>query len=135
MSRTYDDPSYGSKKQLNLLNTAAMNGTAAAATDQVHTFMQPVTVTDANILITTAGAGTKRSIIIGKSLAGTGAVTTIATTDVGTATVDTVVDMTATETDFATGDDLVVQIAGTGATVAVVCPSIQYRERYVQDDN
>ena len=135
MARSYSDPSYGSKKSLNLLDTAALNGTAAAATDQVYTFMTPVQVQDWNVRVTTAGAGTSRDVILGKSLAGTGAVTAIGTITVGTASVDTVTDGTVTATSFATGDDLVVQLAGTGATVAVVAPVVQYVETFVESDS
>jgi len=135
MSRTYSDASYASKKSLELLNTAAMNGTAAAATDQVYTFMQPVTVTDWNVRVTTAGSGTKRQVILGKSLAGTGAVTAIGTISVGTASADTVTDGAVTSTNFSTGDDLVVQLEGTGATVAVVAPAVQYIEKFVLGDS
>jgi hypothetical protein len=131
IKRSYSDPAFGSKKQLTMLNTAALNGTAAAATDQVYTFMTPVTVTDWQLMVTTAGNGTSRDVILGKSLAGTGAVTVVGTTTVGTAAVDTVVDCTCTETDFAAGDDLVVQLVGTGATVAVVCPIVLYVEKFV----
>lgn len=135
MSRTYSDPSYGSKKSLELLNTAALNGTGSAATDQTYTFMTPVSVQDWNVRITTAGSGTSRDVILGKSLAGTGSVTAIGTITVGTATVDTVTDGSVTETSFATGDDLVVQLAGTGATVAVVAPVVQYVEAFVESDS
>ena len=135
MSRTYSDPSYGSKKSLELLDTAAMNGTAAVATDQIYTFMAPAKVQDWNCRVTTAGNGTKRDVVIGKSLAGTGSVAVMGTITVGTATVDTVTDGTLTETSFATGDDLVIQLGGTGATVAVVAPVVQYVETFVQSDN
>ncbi len=135
MSRTYSDPSYGSEKTIELLDTAAMNGTAAAATDQVYTVMSAITVTDWNVRVTTAGSGTLRNVLLGKSLGGTGTVVAMGTIAVGTASVDTVKDGTVTATDLVAGDDLVIQIAGTGATVAVVAPVVQYKERYVQSDN
>lgn len=128
--RTYSDPAFGTKQTLTMLNTAALNGTGAAATDQVFTFMHPVRVTDWQLLITTAGNGTSRDVILGKSLAGTGAVTTVGTATIGTNAVDTVVDCSLTETAFAAGDDLVIQLVGTGATVAVVCPVVQYVEQF-----
>jgi hypothetical protein len=130
-SRTYSDPTFGSKKEVTLLNTAALNGTAAAATDQVYTFMAPVIVTDWEVMVTTAGNGTSRNVLLGKSLAGTGAVSLIGTITIGTNTVDTVVDGACTETAFAAGDDVVIQLEGTGATVAVVCPVLQIRETFV----
>ena len=135
MARSYSDPSYGSKKSLGLLDTAAMNGTAAAATDQVYTFMTPVSVQDWNVRVTTAGNGTARNVILGKSLAGTGAVTAIGTIAVGTASVDTVTDGAATTTSFNAGDDLVVQLEGTGATVAIVAPVVSYVETFVVSDS
>ena len=40
--RSYSDPSYGSKKELTLRETGALNGTAAAAAELMrHTFMTP----------------------------------------------------------------------------------------------
>ena len=135
MSRCYSDPSYGSKKSLELLNTAAMNGTAAIATDQVYTFMNPVSVTDWNVRVTTVGAGTSREVILGKSLGGTGTIAAIGTITVGTASVDTATDGTCTTTSFVTGDDLTISLNGTGATAAVVAPVVQYVETFVESDS
>jgi hypothetical protein len=133
-SRTYSDPSFGSKKVLTMLNTAAMNGTATIAEDQRITFMQAVKVTDWQVTVTTAGNGTSRDCIIGKSIGGTGAIVAYGTITVGTASADTVTDGSISELAFSAGDDIVIGIGGTGATVAVVCPTVQYLEAFVVGD-
>lgn len=129
--RSYSDPSFGSKKEKTMLNTAAINGTGTIAEDQRMTFMQAVKVTDWNASVTTAGNGTSRDVIIGKSLGGTGAIVAFGTITIGTASADTVTDGSCTETSFVAGDDLVIGLGGTGATVAVVCPVVQYVETFV----
>lgn len=134
MSRSYSDPSYGSKKALSFAQTAAINGTTGNTLIESHTFMEPVTVTDFNVRTTTAGNGTSRELIIGKSLGGTGTVALIGTVTVGTSTLGSVTDGAVVSTSFLAGDDLQVLINGTGATVATVVASVQYKETYVQSD-
>ena len=138
MSRSYADPSYGSKKEESLNTTGALNGTAAAAATVVaHTFMQPVRVTDWNgrVIVGGTDAGVI-SLIIGKSVAGTGAFAAIGTMTLGTHAVDTVIDAAVTATAFSTGDDVIVQrSAGTSTSVLQVEPVIQYVETFEVNDS
>lgn len=135
--RTYSDPSYGSRKTFTFVASGALNGTSATAVElERHTFMQPVTVTDWNLWYQAGGTSTTRSVTIGKSLGGTGAVVSLGTIAIGTQAIDTVKDGSATATDFVAGDDLVFEsLAGTSTTVENVLPRVQYIEKYDKDDN
>lgn len=138
MSRSYSDPAYGSKKVLSLPATGALNGTVTSGTTKgIFTAMNPMTVTDWNIVTTTAGTMIDTLVTIGKSLAGTGTVVVFGTaTMTGTQAAQTVIDATCTATDFATGDDIVIaRAAGTETGVGAVTPYIQYRETFVIGDN
>lgn len=137
MARSYSDPSYGSKKELRLNPSGALNSTESAATEiGRHTFMQPVTVTDGNIWFNAGGTNTDISVVFGKSAAGTGSVSAMGTAAIGTSATGSVKDGSLTSTDFSSGDDLVVQrAAGTSTTSEDVVPSIQYTERFVESDS
>ena len=138
MGRTYDDPSYRSKKQSPMPSTGALNGTVTSATSKsIITVMQPITLKDWNLSVTTGGVMIDTNVLIGKSLAGTGAVSAIGTiTLTGTKTALDVVDGSLTATNFSTGDDIVVQrAAGTETGVAVVTPYFQYVENFEQADS
>jgi len=137
MGRSYSDESYSAKQVVAMPATGALNGTAAAAADLSRmSFMQPVTVTDANVTFTAGGTNSTTGIIIGKSAAGTGAVSAIGTIMTGTSgTLDTK-EGAVTATDFETGDDLVIQrTLGTSTTVENMIPYIQYRENFVVSDS
>ena len=138
MGRTYDDPSYRSKKQSPMPSTGALNGTVTSSTSKsIITVMQPITLKDWNLSVTTGGVMIDTNVLIGKSLAGTGAVSAIGTiTLTGTKTALDVVDGSLTATAFSTGDDIVVQrAAGTETGVAVVTPYFQYVENFEQADS
>lgn len=136
--RSYSDPSYGVKQELVLNSTGGLNGTTtAASTVSVHTFMSPASVEDVNGRVIAGGtdAGVI-SLIIGKSAAGTGAVTAIGTMALSTHAVDTVIDGSVTATAFSAGDDLVIQRSnGTSTSVLDVEPVAQYVETFEADDN
>ena len=140
MSRTYSDPTYGSKKQMPLAGEAiALNGTVTSTTDLARvTVMQPITVSDANVSILVAGTAVDTNLLIGKSLAGTGAFAALGTiTLTGTQTADSVIDATVTATSFSTGDDIIVaRAAGTETETAIlVKPYVQYKETFVESDS
>ncbi len=137
MSRTYSDPSYGSKKYIELAATGALNGTVAAATTIAatrYTVMQPITITDWNVFFVAGGTSTTQNIVLGYESAGTGAVTAIGTIITGTQAISTVKDGTVTSTDLSAGDDLVIAPFGTSTTVENVRAQVLYKERYVQSD-
>ena len=138
MSRTYSDPSYGSKKALRLEPTAALNGTDATATEVAAcrtTVMQPITITDWNVHFVAGGTNATRSITLGYQSAGTGTTVPIGTIATGTQAANSVKDGSVTETNLTTGDDIVVTTIGTSTTVENMLPTIQYKERYVQSDS
>jgi len=136
MTRSYSDPSYGSKKVIRTAETASLAGTGVATVFERHTFMMPATVTDFNVIIKTGGTAVAAPVEIAKSLAGTGAVTTFGTATLGTNANLTVLDATVTATSFATGDDLVFQRGiATTAGPFVVSGEAQYTETFEADDS
>lgn len=138
MGRSYSDASYATKQELPLNASGALNGTAAAAaTVSVHTFMRPVSVSDWNGRVIAGGtdAGVI-SLIVGKSVDGTGAVSAIGTMSLSTHAIDTVVDGSLTTTTFDSGDDIVIQrSAGTSTSVLNVEPVVHYTEQFQEADN
>ena len=137
MSRSYSDESYSAKQIVAMPSTGALNGTAAAVADLSRmSFMQPVNVSDINVTFVAGGTNATTGIIVGKSLAGTGAVSPIGTVMTGTSALLSTKEGAVTATDFVTGDDLVIQrTIGTSTTVEEVIPYIQYRENFVVDDS
>lgn len=121
-----------------LPSTGSIAGTVTGVTNKsICTVMHPITVTDWQLCVTTGGVEIDTLILIGKSLAGTGAFSAFGTITVtGTRTALDVIDGSVTSTDLATGDDIIVaRAAGTETGVAVVTPYIQYRETFVNSDN
>ena len=138
MSRSYSDASYAAKQELVTDAVGALNGTAAAAAEVTrHTFMEPVTATDWNGRVIAGGTDAAViSLIVGKSLAGTGAFAAIGTMALNTHAVDTVIDASLTATTFETGDDLVVQRSiGTSTSVLNIVPVVQFQNRFVANDD
>ena len=136
MSRTYSDPSYGSKKVIRTAESASQAGTGAITVVERHTFMYPATITDWNLIVKTGGTAGDCPMTIGKSLAGTGAVTELGTITLATNADLTVVDGTLTETSFSAGDDLVFSRGvATTAGPFVVSAEINYRETFQVGDN
>jgi hypothetical protein len=131
--RTYDSDAFGTKQTIPMDVSSALNGTVGATEINRMTFMHAARVTDWNIRAKVGGTeGSVRQILIGKSLAGTGAFSAIGTQALGTLADGNIVDASLTETDFSAGDDLVIQHLGTGAGVYVIQPLIQYREAFVE---
>lgn len=142
MSRTYSDPSYGSRKIIAMPGKSTIDGTYQSATDLVrHTFMFPATVVDTNLGIIAGGTdlGADVFFYLGKSSAGTGAVSVIGTYDplqgTGTHADASVLDASVTETSFSAGDDLVFQAIGTIGHAMNVCPFVEILETYDQSDS
>ena len=139
MSRSYSDPSYGSKKVVSLPVTDALTGTFSSAStlNSVYKFPYPATVTGCEAAIEILGTGTASEVQIGSELEGTGAWTVFGTaTTVGTSTVGEFVSFSVTETDVDTDDTVSVRVYGTdNALATTLIPNVEYRERYRQDDN
>lgn len=140
MSRTYSDPTYGAEKRMTIPGGAiALNGTVTSTTEKARsTVMEPITVTDMNVEVLVAGTAVDTKVVLGKSLGGTGTISAFGTvTLTGTKTANSVIDATATATNFVAGDDIVfARLAGTETETAIrVQGVVQYKERYVQSDN
>ena len=138
--RSYSDPSYGVKQTIRGNTGAiALNGTVTSATTKgVVTVMQPCTVIDWNLAVLIAGTAVDTTVVIGKSLAGTGAFAPFGTiTLTGTSAAATVRDGSVTATAFSTGDDIVIaRGAGTETEAAIrVEAYIQYAETFEAADN
>ena len=145
MSRTYSDPSYGSKKVLQGVGTGnAINGTNAAATTLVRILAKaesPLNVVDfgaANLVIGTQAIANK--IVLNSHSAGTGAAVAMGTVTIGTAgeviAAGATIDGSATGS-IAAGDALSVTLAAgteTAANLRIV-PIVEYTETFVVSDN
>ena len=144
MSRTYSDPSYGSKKTLQGLKEGyAVNGTNASATTMVRVLARaesPINVTDfgaGNLVIGTQAIANK--LILNSHSAGTGAAVAMGTVTLGTA--GEVLAAGATIAGAATGtidagDALSVTLAAGTETAAnlLVVPVVEYTETFVVSD-
>lgn len=134
MSRTYSDPSYGSKKILKMNATGSVVGTSAG-TDLAGS-TTPVdgayTIKDWSLEYTVAGTHTAKSLILNTKLAGTGANVGIGTIALGTNLADTTRAGAAIDTKVVAGDQLIVTFVGTDAIVSQVTPWVTYVETYVQ---
>lgn len=140
--RTYSDPSYGSRKDIVMPSKSTIDGTYQSAVDLMrHTFMFPATAVDSNLAIIAGGTdlGADVFFYLGKSAAGTGAVTVIGTYNplqgAGTHADASVIDTTVTETSFSAGDDLVFQAIGTIGHAMAVCPHVEIIEAFESGDN
>lgn len=141
----YDNDQYGAQQTVAI--TAVNQTSVRAATVAVasHTFMQAVTVTDWNLawLGDVAGAalaltGTQDSnrliLGIGKKVGGTGAITQLGTTVLGTAALGGSVDGTCASTNFSAGDDVVLTANAGTALVALqwnATLNVMFKERFV----
>ena len=135
MTRTYSDPSYGSKKIFPLGATGSIvgthaSGTALAASEKsVDTAM---TIKDFSLQCTVAGTHTAKSVILNTKLGGTGALVPVGTAVMGTILVYDTTAGSATSTKVVAGDSLVVSFVGTDAVVSEHIPQVTYVETYVQ---
>ena len=145
MSRTYSDPSYGSKKVLQGVGTGyAINGTNASATTLVRILADaehPIAISDfgaGNLVIGTQAIANK--LVLNSHSAGTGAAVAMGTITLGTA--GAVIAAGATVSGAATGsinagDALSVTLAAgteTAANLRIV-PVVEYTETFVVSDN
>ena len=136
MSRTYSDPSYGSKKILPLGATGSIVGTHASGTVLAATEKSvdtAITIKDFSLQCTVAGTHTVKSAILNTKLGGTGALVPIGTAAMGTILAYDTTAGSATETKVVAGDSLVMSFVGTDAIVSEHIPQVTYVETYVQD--
>jgi len=104
-------------------------GTAAADTELIRLpITRPIKVENIRMVAMTGGTADGPVVGIGKSLAGTGAVSAIATQNVGTSADKTGFALTVTATDLADGDHLVIyNSAGTADSTPAVTLNIEFR--------
>jgi len=136
MSRSYSDPSYGSKKVLVMNKTGSTVGTSAG-TDLIQSTTRtefPIIVSDVTLHYVAGGTSTVKSLVLNTKLAGTGANVGIGTIALGTNVTGGVRDGALTSTTMAAGDDLMFTFVGTDAIVADVRAHVTYVESYVQSD-
>lgn len=130
-SRTYSDPSFGAKHVITFGTSGSLVGTGNGTEVGRHTVMQDAIVTDFNVYCVTGGTTGALNVLVGKSLAGTGAFVACGTLAIGTNASGAVIDGSCTETTFNTGDDIVIQWAGTSAMTTNVIARVQKRETFV----
>jgi len=138
MSRTYSDPSYGSKKIFPLLGTGSVVGTHASGTVLAATEVSvplAMTIKDWSLQSTVAGTHSAKSLILNTKLGGTGALVPVGTAALGTHAIFDTTAGSATSTKVVAGDSIVVSMVGTDAIVSEFLPKVTYVETYVQSDN
>ena len=137
MARGYSHDGYNVKQNISFEPSGALNGTRAAAVElQRMTWMHPVRLLDFNVYMVAGGTQSNVSLILGKSLGGTGAITGIGTQNLGTQATGTVIDSALTETNFVTGDDITLEVSlGTATTVPNGQVYFCYRENFVETDS
>lgn len=134
----YDDARFRTLQMLStadfgILKTASLVGTAAAAATLGYpvNILHPVRVISAKGYFVVGGTNAVISLTLGKSLAGTGAVTAFGTLAIGTSAAATSKAFSLTETSFAAGDQLMLQrAAGTSTDVTDVKVDIAFRETF-----
>jgi len=131
MGKDYSDARFGVAKYFNFVNTASLAGTTAATELQRSTVMEASRILDWQLKVVTGGTSAGRSLTLGYSVAGTGAIVNIGTAALGTMADGTVLDAAVTETSIANGDDLVISVIGTAAGAYVVQPIVLLREDFV----
>jgi len=117
----YDDPI----QSINIADVADISvpGTAAADTELLRIPLNRAikNETTARLTLKTGGTADGPNVLIGRSLAGTGAVSNIGTHNVGTSADDLTSTVTLAQTDWLTGDVLVISnAAGTAASTPVL---------------
>lgn len=134
MAGAYDDQKHIAKRLITHAPTStglSVPGTAASNTVLLRIPLAAAIRLDGTmrIRLTTGGTAAGPSIAVGKSLAGTGAVSQIGTVTFGTNADGTPVSGTITATDYAANDEIVVtNLAGTAASTPVIIFSLGYVE-------
>lgn len=128
----YADPKFGVEQCWIGDRTGALNGTVAATELQRYRIKKPMVLNSVVIRAAIGGTeGSVRKLIVGLSLAGTGAMSAFGTQALGTLANGALVAAAITGTLDA-GDDLVLQHLGTGGGVYDVEPQYFLQERFVQ---
>lgn len=132
MSLQYDSPRKQVRQTLYVCPTSTGVSIPGTAASDTAVFRMPMSTNvrvagTARIRLNVGGTAAGPTVTIGKSLAGTGAVTVIGTYASGTAANGTVASIALTSTDFDPGDELVItNLAGTAAATPNIVFSIPY---------
>lgn len=127
MERKYDDPII---RQQIMHHGLSVPGTAASTTVLLRYPLVAgnIRLNAARLRLSTGGTAAGPTLLIGKSLAGTGVVTNIGTHAFGTSADGSVVTVNLTRTDFDPGDEVVISnLAGTAASTPVINFSLGYK--------
>ena len=138
MARSYSDPSYGSKKTLEMPVSEVLDGTGTALDIGAEIkVMYPMTVQDFNMTAITAGTAVNAgNVVLGSKLAGTGAFSIIGTaTCTSTQAVDTITSGSCTATNVVAGDTLSLIYDGTSTDVLTVSARVEVIEHFVESDS
>lgn len=119
MSKSYDDPRFGVEVMLTTDVSASLASTVAATEINRYKIRKDMILQAAAVRVKTGGTDAVRQILVGRSLAGTGAFSGLGTLTLGTQANSTTKNMTVTGT-FAANDDIVLQHLGTGAEPWVI---------------
>jgi hypothetical protein len=135
MGRAYNDPGFASKRVIPI-NFAALNGTVTSSTVKgCARIEEPIDIYDCSASFTVGGVLIDTVLLVGRSLAGTGAFTAIGTmTLTGTQAVTGVVAGSASSTGtFIAGDQIqIARAAGTETGVAAGVVYVNVKERFVE---
>lgn len=128
---SYANPRFGLQQLAKFQASGALNSTNASATELERLTMTKKAVIERAYLfnLVAGDEADKNQIVLAYSLAGTGTVTALGTTTLGTETVNTVVNMTAAGT-LTAGDDLVLAHYGTSTEVYNVICSVDWHEAF-----
>lgn len=133
MSKDYADSRFGVRKAARFTKTASLAGTVSSNTelDRFRLF-EAVNVSGLNVTFQTGGTiAATMALVLGYSLAGTGAFTAIGTATLATNADNTCINGTCTTTALAAGDELVLCKLGTSAAVNVAVAHVSYTEAFV----
>lgn len=129
--RNYADPKFGSEKPFNTDVSASLASTVGATEIMRYRMKNAGTCTAVTARIKTGGTDAVRKVLVGISLAGTGAFAGFGTATLGTQADKTTKDLSITGS-WAAGDDLVFQHLGTGGEAWVVGFTAWYQDKFVQ---
>lgn len=130
MSKHYANPLFGVEQQVICDLSGALNGTVAATELMRYKCKRATVVTDVGVRFKVGGTDAVRKLILGLSLAGTGAVSQLGTATLGT-NANATTKLLGISGTFAANDDIVISHLGTGSEPYNVQPQIFYVENFV----
>lgn len=131
--KSYEDSRFGVRKALAFNKTASLAGTVSTNTElERRRMFEAVSIQAWNVSFLTGGTiAATEALVLGTSLAGTGAFTAIGTATLATNADGSCINGTVATTAMAAGDELVICKLGTSAAVHVAVPQVSYVEAFV----